>query len=679
MDPLATRRVHILVRVAFIWAALILARLVQLQVIQHPKFAEMARDQQQKEEEIRAPRGAILDRYGQRLAMSLPAESVVVDPLRVPDLSVAADILSKVLNLDSGELLGKMEAAVEDHRGFLWVKRKITREEARRLRELNLEWIEFRTESQRFYPNKSLAAHVIGSVDFQEQGNGGIEQSMNDQLSGHPGEVLVTEDVERRGFASQIEDAPQPGQDVRLTIDSRIQFVAEEELAKMVALHHAKSGSLVAMDPRTGDILAMANVPTFDPNDPPEHGSIASRENLAVSAPFEPGSVYKVITLSSALETTHLRPESMINCGNGSINLFGRIIHDHSRYAALTMADVLARSSNIGAINIGLQVGDKNLYSYIRRFGFGRRTGIPLPGESAGMVRPVRLWQKSSIGSVAMGHEIGVTALQLAQACTVIASGGLLLKPRLLMDAPKADPVRVLKPETAITMRSMMEGVVIKPYGTGHRYARLVGYTSAGKTGTAQIYDNRIHQYTHTYNASFMGFAPVTNPRIVIVVTINGTEGTVGYGGPTSAPVFREVAAAGLRVMDVPKDLPEMVPSEETAPADENDVAIADLSSIPPPLVQAGNAVAADDRPVASANSALDQRIFSKPGGSYPQALAGPRVPNFQGETVRNVIERAAALGIPVEFTGSGLARAQYPEPGAILPSGEQVRVQFGR
>jgi cell division protein FtsI (penicillin-binding protein 3) len=226
----------------------------------------------------------------------------------------------------------------------------------------------------------------------------------------------------------------------------------------------------------------------------------------------------------------------------------------------------------------------------------------------------------------------------------------------------------------------MMEGVVIKPYGTGHRYARLLGYTSAGKTGTAQIYDNRIHQYTHLYNASFMGFAPVTNPRIVIVVTINGTEGTAGYGGPTSAPVFREVAAAGLRVMDVPKDLPEMLPAERGDEADENDVAIANLgSSIPPPLVQAGDAVATDDRPVASANNALDQRVLLTRNGNLHQDLAGPRVPDFQGKTVRSVIQQAAALGIPVEFTGSGIARAQAPEPGAILPSGSWIRVQFGR
>src|SRR3984885_7701992 len=245
MDPLETRRVHMLVRVAFVWAALIAARLIQLQVVQHGQFAQLARDQQQKLEEIKAPRGAILDRYGQRLAMSLPAESVCVDPLRVPDLSVAADVLSKVLKLDAIDLLAKLKTAVDDHRGFLWVKRKITREEAKRLRDLNLEWIEFRTESQRFYPNRSLAAHVIGSVDFEEDGHGGVEQSLNQELQGHAGELLGTEDVQRRGFASSIQRPPQPGQDVRLTIDSRIQFVAEQELAKMVAQHHAKSGSLV--------------------------------------------------------------------------------------------------------------------------------------------------------------------------------------------------------------------------------------------------------------------------------------------------------------------------------------------------------------------------------------------------------------------------------------------------
>ncbi len=263
------------------------------------------------------------------------------------------------------------------------------------------------------------------------------------------------------------------------------------------------------------------------------------------------------------------------------------------------------------------------------------------------MVRPLRMWQKSSIGSVAMGHEIGVTALQLAQACTVIASGGFLLKPRLRMDAPKVDPgsraaARNRHHHAQHDGRRGHQALWNRASDTRGCWA----IRRRAKPARRRFTTTSIRQYTHLYNASFMGFAPVTNPRIVIVVTINGTEGTVGYGGPTSAPVFREVAAAGLRVMDVPKDLPEMVPSDGSDQADENDVAIADLgSSIPPPLVQAGDAVAADDRPVASANSALDQRVFLAAGGSSERDLAGPRVPNFQGKTVRNVIRAGSRAG----------------------------------
>ena len=681
MNTLATRRVHLLARLAFVWVALIVARLVQLQIIQHNEYKRLAAQQQEKTLELQAPRGTIVDRMGQRLAISLPAESVCVDPLRVPDLPIAADILSKILNLDSNDLLGRMTEAAASKHGFVWVKRKITAEESERLRDLKLEWIEFRSESQRFYPNQSLAAHVIGDVDFAQKGNGGIEQSLEARLKGRSGELHVTRDVQKRGFESKVESQPQAGQDIRLTIDARIQFVAEREVKKMVQTHHAKWGSAVAIDPHTGDILALANFPTFDPNEPPKKEDLQARENMAVTAPFEPGSVFKVITLSAALETTKLGPASIIPCGGGKITLFGRTIHDHSNYWSLSMEDVLARSSNIGAINIGLTVGQNKMFEYLRRYAVGVRTGIPLPGESPGMLRPLRHWERTSLASISMGHEVGVTALQLARIGTVIASGGLLIQPRLTMDTPIAQPVRILKPETALTMRRMMEGVVLKTYGTGHKYARIVGYTSAGKTGSAQIYDYRARQYTHLYNASFLGFAPVTNPAIVVVVTISGTEGNAGFGGPTAGPAFREIAAAALRLMDVPKDLPEMLPSPERDQADENDVAIAGLgSSIPPPLVQAEDAVAPDDRPAASAESASDQRIFLAEAKTNPaRDLAGPRVPNFRGKTLRDVIEESSALGIPVEFKGGGIAQTQVPEAGAVLPVGQSVRVQFGR
>lgn len=681
MNTLATRRVHLLARLAFVWVALIVARLVQLQIVQHNEYKKLAAQQQEKTLELEAPRGTIVDRMGQRLAISLPAESVCVDPLRVPDLSIAADILSKILNLDSNDLLARMTEAAASKHGFVWVKRRITAEESGQLRDLKLEWIEFRSESQRFYPNQSLAAHVIGDVDFAQKGNGGIEQSLDARLKGRSGELHVTRDVQKRGFESKVESQPQAGQDIRLTIDARIQFVAEREVKKMVQAHHAKWGSAVALDPHTGDILALANFPTFDPNSPPKKEDLKARENLAVTAPFEPGSVFKVITLSAALETTKLGPATIIPCGGGKITLFGRTIHDHNSYWALSMEDVLARSSNIGAINIGLTVGQNKMFEYLRRYGVGVRTGVPLPGESPGMLRPLRHWERTSLASVSMGHEVGVTSLQLARIGTVIASGGLLIQPRLTMDTPIAQPVRILKPETALTMRRMMEGVVLKPYGTGHKYCRIPGYTSAGKTGSAQIYDYREKKYTHLYNASFLGFAPVTNPAIVVVVTISGTEGTAGFGGPTAGPAFREIAAAALRMLDVPKDLPDMQNSPESDQADENDVAIAGLgSSIPPPLVQAEDAVAADDRPAASAESASDQRTFLAEVKTNPaRDLAGPRVPNFRGKTLRDVIEESSALGIPVEFKGGGIAQTQVPEAGAVLPLGQSVRVQFGR
>ncbi|MBV8818783.1 MAG: transpeptidase family protein [Acidobacteriaceae bacterium] len=559
------------------------------------------------------------------------------------------------------------------------MKRKISDEEAQRLRALKLEWIEFRTESKRVYAYNSLAAHVLGGVDFEEKGNSGVEQSLDDELTGHPGAMRVTTDVYRRGYKARLESDATPGKTVRLTILSRLQFIAEQELKKAVLTHHCKSGSLVAMDPKTGEILALANYPTYDPNMRPKPGDdLTPRENLAVTAPFEPGSVFKVITVSAAMETTRLRPASIVSCGNGTIKLFGRVIHDHNSYASLPVEDVLARSSNIGAINIGIQVGDANMHRYVQAFGFGKRTGIPLPGEDSGVVRKLKHWQKSSIGSVAMGHEVSVTSVQLAQAASVIANGGYLVRPKLIAGAKTPQPVQVLRPETAITMRRMMEGVVIKPWGTGYRYCRIPGYTAAGKTGTAQIYDNKAHVYTHFYNASFMGFAPVTNPAVVVVVTVNGATGLAGYGGPSAGPVFREVAGAALRLLNIPKDLPDDVPPVQLTgvKASDNDLALSELtSSVPHPLAEVADS---------------GQRIFSgsedEDDDSPPRSpvtvgpmptVVGPKAPNFLGMTIRDVMQESSEKGIPVVFVGAGtgLVRSQIPGPGEALPAGERVRV----
>jgi cell division protein FtsI (penicillin-binding protein 3) len=642
-----------------LWAAIILIKLVSLQVVHHPSYLRMARQQQEKQVDIHAPRGSIFDRHGQLLAMSVPMESVFVNPRQVPDLSLASDLLGRVLQLNRKQLQERLEAAKERGRGFLWVKRRVTPEEAARLKSFRLEWIGFQQESQRHYPKGGIAAHVLGSVDHGERGNAGVERTLDRELHGASGKGRLLTDVRRRGIDWQLSAAPQEGADLMLSIDERIQFAAERDLAAAVDGSRARSGSVVVMNPHNGEVLALASYPGYDPNRAPRKGDDPqSRFNHAASVPFEPGSVFKVFTLAAALETTDLRPETPINCGNGSITLFGRVIREASRgYGWIPMTAVLAKSSNVGAIQIGMRVGQRRLHEYVRQFGFGTGTGSPLPAESSGLVRRLDRWGKTSLGSVAMGHEVSTTTLQLAQACSVIANGGMLIKPRLIVKkggaaVPQAAGRRVIRPETAIQMRRMMEEVVL--HGTGTR-ARLEGYSSGGKTGSAQIFDAAAKRYTHTYNASFMGFAPVGNPAVVVVVTLNGTSGgAAGYGGAVAAPVFRAVAQEALRVLDVPKDLPEKLPPAETA-APIEDLAIAELGP-PAPVAEIAEAAAAG----------LDDGDF-------------PRVPNFAGKTKRAVIEEASTLGLPVMVDGNGLARLQFPAPGTALEPGEKVRVQFAR
>ncbi|PWU01198.1 MAG: hypothetical protein C5B51_23560 [Terriglobia bacterium] len=655
------RRLTILAALVLFWGAAIFAKIFSLQILHHTAYLKMARARQEMDLELPAPRGTIFDRHGQPLAMSVPTESVYINPLKVPDLDVASQILALALHLDRPELYGKMKWAYDNHRGFLWVKRKISFEEGQSLRNLRLEWIDIQSESQRHYPNGTLAAHVLGSVDFAEKGNAGIEKALDADLRGQPGHARLLTDVNRRGIESQLDSEARAGSPITLTIDERLQFVAEREIAAAVESHHAASGSVVAMDPHTGDILALASYPTYDPNLPPQPGEEVHRQNHATSVPFEPGSVFKVMTLSAALETTNLTPESLINCHGGVLKLPGRVIHDsHTGLGIIPMAMVLAKSSNIGAIEVGMRVGQENLYDYVRRFGFGQKTGIELPAESSGKLRRLPRWGKTSLASISMGQEVSVTTVQLAQAGSVIASGGLLVRPRLILKkgnqtrVPQT-PVRIVKPETAITMRQMMEGVVL-PGGTGTA-ARLEGYSVGGKTGSAQIFDVATRHYSHTYNGSFMGFAPLTNPAIVVVVTLNGTHGTAGFGGAAAAPVFHAIATEALRVIDVPKDLPD-------APA---------------PVAKASKQADNDDLSIAEVGSELPNILEDPEDGDDLEVASGPKVPNFQGKTMRAVLAEAAAKGLKVVPDGSGVARVQSPPPGSPLHEGERIRVQFAR
>jgi cell division protein FtsI (penicillin-binding protein 3) len=657
------RRLTWLAVLVLAWGGAIFYKLVSLQVIHHQEYVSQARQHQEVVRQIPAPRGTIFDRNGQPLAMSIPTETVYVNPLKLPDIGVAADILSQFLHLDRVELYGQLKNAYENHRGYQIIKKKITFDEGQHLHNVAFDWIKIQTDSQRHYPNGSLAAHILGGVDFSEHGNGGVEKALDSELRGVPGEERLLTDVKRRGIDSQNASEARPGTPITLTIDERLQFVAERELAAGVAAHNAVSGSIVVMNPNTGDILAMASYPTFDPNTPPiTYEDVVHRQNHATSVPFEPGSVFKLVTLSAALETTHLRPETMIDCGRGSITLFGRTIHEaHGGYGTIPMADVLKHSSNVGAIRIGLTVGSANMYDYVKRFGFGERSGVPLPGESRGRLRKLKQWGSTSLASLSMGQEVSVTTLQLARAVSALANGGLLVSPRLVLkrgNKPEAaqPPVRILQAETAITMRQMMEGVVL-PGGTGYPEARLAGYSVGGKTGSAQIFDFATRHYTHNYNGSFVGLVPLTNPTMVVVVTLNGTHGTNGYGGRAAAPVFHAVTTEALRLLEVPKDLPDDPPAKvaaKSAAADE-DVAIAGLGDEP--------------------NILLD----SEDGDEPAPVVQGPTVPNFKGKSMRDVMAEAASKGLIILPAGSGVARVQYPAAGSALHEGERIRVQFSR
>ncbi|MEO8595062.1 MAG: penicillin-binding protein [Candidatus Solibacter sp.] len=679
------RRLTVLAVIVLIWGGAILKNLIKLQIVQHDVYAKRARSIQEAVVEIPAPRGSIYDREGRPLAMSLASRDVVINPLKV-DVGVASDLLGQLLHLDRSELFLKIQQAKDGKRGYLIVKKELSQDEYENLLHLKtrgVEWFTLEHKSQRHYPNGTLAAHVLGSVDFEEKGNAGIEKGLEKELRGVPGHIRLLTDVHRRGISPQTTIPAKPGTSLVLTIDERLQFVAEREIAAAVQSHNAASGSVVVMRPDTGDILALASYPTYDPNVQVERGDDPKpRMNHAFSVPFEPGSVFKVITYSAGFESTSLRPESLINCNGGILRLGIRTIHDsHGGTGVVPASYAFAHSSNIGAIQVGFKVGQPTMYDYMKRFGFGAKTGLPLPGESPGKVYKLEKWGKTSLASVSMGQEVSVTTVQLAQAASVVANGGLLVKPRLVLKRgdrmePLPAPVRIIKPETAITMRQMMEGVVLN--GTGSR-ARLAGYSGGGKTGSAQIFDYATKHYTHTYNGSYLGFAPVTNPQVVVVVTLNGTHGESGFGGSSAAPVFKVVTSEALRVFDVPKDLPEILPPALVAKnaVDLNDLASAELDRLPENLLEDG--VDEDAAPSLAATLIASGAMQGPPVAVAPAPAKprGPRVPNFRGMTMRAVLAEAAAKGIAILPAGNGIARVQSPPPGAPLREGERIRVQF--
>lgn len=674
--------------VAF-WMLGISARLVYLQVAKHDNLAARAQRQQQDAFETTPTRGPVLDRQERELARTIDTTSVFIAPdefnrnetRAMEEIGCTANALSSVLSLDRRTLVNQILEAKESGRRFIWIARRIAPEKAQTLETMELAAVHTRKEPKRFYPNGSLAANVLGFVGLDGNGLAGIEQVYNEKITGEPGKLFIEKDSRGRAYEST-EILGRPGQTIILTIDQSIQYHAEAALTAAIEQTGAKAGTAIVLDPHTGDILALANAPTFDPNDV-SAASPAARANWALQNIYEPGSTFKVVAFSAAIEKGLAKPDDVIDCQMGSITVAKRVIHDHKPFGSLTMAEALAKSSNVAAIKLGLRVGDPTMHDYITRFGFGSRTGIELPGETAGLVRPLNRWQPSSIGSIAIGQEVGVTPLQMAAAFGALANDGVRVAPHLIREIRSASGLSVYRPnperrrvigtETAKALRGMLEGVTLN--GTAKK-AQLDGYTAAGKTGTAQKIDVRTKAYSKTkFVASFVGFAPVNDPAVVIIVVIDEPGGAY-HGGDVAAPVFRQIAEQILPEMGVIPDTdfitPELVARTIQTPAQISKQRRDEKRREQENLEQ--NSRASTMPRVA----ARDNR-----GGEIVYAVATSNaivMPDLYGRSVRDVARACARLGMQVEAHGDGgRVIGQTPQPGAELRQGQVIYVDFGR
>src|SRR5271167_284101 len=551
-------RLYALSGLLCIWLLAICLRLVYLQIFCYGDFERRAQRQQQRSFDLSPKRGVIYDRAGRELAMSIQVDSAFVVPSEAPDLPNTISLISRITKDDPRVVLADCRA----HK-FCWVARKGDAEVIERIRALNLQGIHFQKEPKRFYPKRELAAQVLGYVGTDDQGLSGLERQFNQQLQGKPGKLMISVDARKHWFAS-VEKEPESGDSVVLTIDQNIQYIAERELQRGMEETHAIAGTAIVENPRTGEILALTNRPTFNPNNRKEIRNEALKDR-AVSDIYEPGSTFKMVTLSAGLEEKITRPDEMFDCQMGSIVINGMRIRDSKPHGVLSVADIMAESSDVGAIKVGLRLGDDRFYKYIRAYGFGQRTGIELPGETPGMTKPVSRWSKVSLAAISMGQEIGISPLQLAGLVSTFANDGVWVAPRIVTGTvqPRGTPQtvafhpgashRVISSYTAAEMRSMMQKVVLE--GTGRR-AILKGYTSAGKTGTAQKVDPATGAYSKTkYIGSFAGFAPVNNPQIVVSVILDSAVG-LHQGGEVSAPVFKRITQQALEYLHTPHDLP---------------------------------------------------------------------------------------------------------------------------
>lgn len=626
----------------------IFLRAFQLQVIDSAKLKKIASSQHLRTINIQSKRGEIYDRNLRELAVSLEVASIYAQPEKIKRPVAAARRLSRVLKVSAGSIKSKLKSK----RNFVWLRRQVDLDEKEMEEIRAMDGVGIINESRRYYPNRELASNLIGFMGVDSVGLEGVERYYDDFLDGMSRKVVGGRDAAGRLilYGDTDREVPLEGMSVELTIDKTIQYIAEKALKNAVEKHGASGGMAVVMSPKTGEILAMANMPTFDPNRFRKY-SAASWRNKAVTDAFEPGSVLKVFLAAGAIEEGVVKPNDIFFCENGSFRVADRVFHDHTKHGWLSVSQIIKYSSNIGALKIGEKLGEKRLYRVFKNFGFGDKTGVDLPGETSGSLRDYRDWSGVTLYTMSFGQGISSSAVQLVTAMSAVANGGYLMKPYAVKEIKGADggvikenhPVivrRVISSETARTITGILKGVV-GPGGTGEKGA-VEGFSVAGKTATAQKPDFKKGGYLkNSYMASFLGYVPADDPALAVLVVIDSPKGLDYYGGTVAAPVFSEIASRSLSYLGIFADSPEGEASEASV-----------RSSGP-----------------VKKTLKLTRVKTTKRGAGL--------VPDYRGKTVRKVLSMAMEDSLDVDVIGGGVAVRQRPAAGRKIGRKGVVSVWF--
>ena len=642
-------RIRLIGGVFAFFFAITVARAFYLQIIEKEQLVRLAERQYQKIVPLTPVRGVIYDRNNAPLAVSIEMDSCYAEPRSIDNVRDVAARLSPFLGM-SRETLGRK---LNGNRNFAWLQRRMPPDLVQKIKELDLDGIGFVKETKRFYPNGEVAGHVIGFTGLDPDGLEGVELKYNSTILGSTGYLVTERDALGRDVAQKgtVVTKASKGQNVTLSLDKNIQYITEKELAKAVTDSGAKGGMALVVEPQSGRVLAMANYPSFNPNAYSRYSPSFLRNKTIVDS-FEPGSTFKVFLIAAALEEKVVTPNDAFNCENGSYSIGGRTIHDTHKYGRLTVADILKYSSNIGAAKIGGRLGQERLYNHLKDFGFGARSGIDLPGEAYGYLRNGSQWFGVDLATISFGQGVSATALQLVMAVSAVANGGMLMKPYVVEKISDENGVemeqispqerrRVISPETAKVMARMMEAVATEG-GTGMN-AAVEGYRVSGKTGTAQKVDPVTRGYSvDKRTASFVGFIPADNPKLVILVVVDEPK-TSPYGGVVAAPAFSAIAQQSLCYLKVPTD-PALKTRHE--------------------IIEVKTQVPADETTAAAE-------------GTINDGVEGTVMPDFRRMSMRQVMQTMGKRGLNVKLLGSGRAMEQNPPPGQRIGPKDQVWVKF--